>query len=432
MSSAAFVALVLFGSMIILFLLKVPIGFSLLLSSIIALVVCTDTPLQIIPQRLFNSTDSFPFMAVPFFVLSGAIMSHGGISQRLIAFCDSLIGHLPGGLGLVSVLACMFFAAISGSGAATTAAIGGIMIPQMVERNYDKNFASAINASGGTIGVIIPPSIPFVTYGVISGASIGALFVAGVIPGILMGLSMMAVILITSKKRGFKSEKRATGAEIWNSFKEAILAILLPVIILGGIYSGIFSATEAAVVSVVYAFIVSKFIYRSINWKELVEVFKEAAVSSASILLLIASAGVFGWILSNNNIPSMIANAMLSLSSNKIVILLLINLLLFIIGTFLDTVAALIILVPILLPIATTLGVDPVHLGMIMCVNLAIGQITPPFGCCLFVACGVASIKLEDIIKAIWPFILGLIVVVLVITFIPQLSLFLPGLRAGL
>lgn len=422
------VAMILFGSLLILFILKVPIGFAIGISSVLTLVVCTHIPLQIVPQRLFTATDSFPFMAVPFFILSGSLMECGGISRRLIALANSFLGAYHGGLGMVSVVACMFFAAISGSSAATTAAIGGIMIPAMVEHNYDVGFASAVNAAAGTIGIIIPPSIPFVTYGVLTGASIGAMFLAGIVPGLLMGLSLMLVVYIISCKRSYRDAQKASWKERWGAFKDSILALFMPIIVIGGIYTGFFTPTEAAVVAVVYAFIVGGLIYRELTMKTIIKVLTESAVSTAGILFLIAAASLFGWILTNNRIPDMIAKWLLSISGNPIVILLLINILLLVVGTFLDTTAALIILVPILFPICSQIGIDPIHFGMIICVNLAIGQVTPPFGICLFVACGVADIKLERIVRCVVPFILALIVDVLLVTYVPAFSLWLPKL----
>ena len=275
-------------------------------------------------------------------------MSQGGISERLIAFANALIGRFSGGLGLVSIAACMFFAAISGSSAATTAAIGGIMIPEMVKRKYDIDFAASINAAGGTIGVIIPPSIPFVTYGILTGTSVSTLFIAGFGPGLLMGLALMLVVYFISKKHGYKEEKKADIKEILTTFKDAVLAILMPVIVLGGIYSGLFTPTEAAVVAVVYGFVIGAFVYRNISLKSLFQILKDSAVSTAQILLLICSAALFGYVLTYNRIPDMIAEAILSISDEKYIIMLLITILLLLIGTFMDTIAALLIVVPIM------------------------------------------------------------------------------------
>lgn len=421
------IGLLMFGILIVLFIIKVPIGYALIISSIPAILL-SGMPLDIIPKRLFTACDSFAFMAVPFFILAGTLMSQGGISERLIAFANSLIGRFSGGLGLVSVVACMFFAAISGSSAATTAAIGGIMIPEMEKRGYARDFSAAINASGGTIGVIIPPSIPFVTYGILTGASVSTLFIAGFGPGICMGLALMVVIYFISKKHGYREDHKAGWGEIGRSFLRAVLAILMPVIVLGGIYSGKFTPTEAAVVAVVYGLIVGVFIYRNINFKSLVNILKDASVSTAQILLLICAANLFGYVLTYNRIPDMVASFVLGISTNKLVILLLIDVLLLIVGTFMDTVAALIILVPIFFPVISQLGVNPVHFGMIICVGLAIGMITPPFGCCLFVACGVADITLEAITKKVIPFIIALVAVLLLVTYFEPVSLFLPRL----
>lgn len=425
--STGLVALILFGSLFLLFLLKMPIGFSLMISSILVMVL-TGTGLEMVPKRLFTSCDSFAFMAVPFFILAGTLMSQGGISRRLCNFINSLLGRFPGGLGLVSVVACMFFAAISGSSAATTAAIGGMMIPEMVKRKYDKDFSAAINAAGGTIGVIIPPSIPFVTYGVLTGCSISTLFMAGFMPGVLMGLALMVVVVVISMKNGYKDTTKFSGREILKFFWDALLAMLMPVIVLGGIYTGLFTPTEAAVVAVVYGVIVGMFIYRNITPKSLMNILRDASASTAQVMILICAASLFGYVLTAHRIPDAIATFILGLSSNKWVILLLINLLLLLVGTFLDTTAAIIILVPILFPIINTIGVNPIHFGMILCVNLAVGFVTPPFGTCLFVACGVADTSLGAITKKILPFIAALLVVVALVTIFEPISLFLPKL----
>ncbi len=421
------IALVLFGTLLVLFLLKVPIGFALIISCIPAMMI-SGIPFDYIPKRLFTACDSFAFMAVPFFILAGTLMSQGGISERLIAFANALIGRFSGGLGLVSIAACMFFAAISGSSAATTAAIGGIMIPEMVKRKYDIDFAASINAAGGTIGVIIPPSIPFVTYGILTGTSVSTLFIAGFGPGLLMGLALMLVVYFISKKHGYKEEKKADIKEILTTFKDAVLAILMPVIVLGGIYSGLFTPTEAAVVAVVYGFVIGAFVYRNISLKSLFQILKDSAVSTAQILLLICSAALFGYVLTYNRIPDMIAEAILSISDEKYIIMLLITILLLLIGTFMDTIAALLIVVPIMFPVITQIGVNPVHFGMIICVTLALGMITPPFGVCLFVASGVANISLEAVTRKIIPFIIALLVVVFMVVYIEPISLFLPKL----
>ena len=429
--STGLVALILFGTLFLLFMLKMPIGFSLMISSILVMVL-TGTGLEMVPKRLFTSCDSFAFMAVPFFILAGTLMSQGGISRRLCNFINSVLGRFPGGLGLVSVVACMFFAAISGSSAATTAAIGGMMIPEMVKRKYDKDFSAAINAAGGTIGVIIPPSIPFVTYGVLTGCSISTLFMAGFVPGVLMGLALMVVVVIISVKKGYRDTTKFSGREILKFFWDALLAMLMPVIVLGGIYTGWFTPTEAAVVAVMYGVVVGMFVYRNITPKSLMKILRDAAGSTAQVMILICAASLFGYVLTAHRIPDAIATFILGLSSNKWVILLLINLLLLVVGTFLDTTAAIIILVPILLPIINTIGVDPIHFGMILCVNLAVGFVTPPFGTCLFVACGVADTSLGAITKKILPFIAALLVVVALVTIFEPISLFLPRLLGAM
>lgn len=425
--SAGTIGLIMFGLLAVLFLMKVPVGYALILASIPGILL-SGMPLDILPKRLFTACDSFTYMAVPFFLLAGTLMSQGGISQRLIAFAGALMGRFTGGLGLVSVASCMFFSAISGSSAATTAAIGGIMIPEMERRGYERDFAAAINAAGGTIGVIIPPSIPFVTYGILTGTSVSTLFLAGFGPGILMGLALMLVIYVTSRRRGYGESHKAGWGEIGRSFLHAFLALLMPVIVLGGIYSGKFTPTEAAVIAVAYGLLVGGLIYRSIDLKSLADILKESAVSTAQILLLICAANLFGYVLTYNRIPDMAAAAVLSLSSNKWVILLLIDVCVLLVGTFMDTVASLIILVPILFPVVSQLGVDPVQFGMILCVGLAIGMITPPFGCCLFVACGTAKLPLEALTKRAVPFIGALIAVLLLVTFFEPVSLALPRL----
>lgn len=354
-------------------------------------------------------------------------MERGGISRRLINFANALIGHLPGGLALVTVLASMFFAAISGSGPATVAAIGSIMIPGMVRQGYSIEFASATQATSGCIGVIIPPSIPMITYGVVTGASIGGLFMAGFIPGILFGLALMVVAFIISKKNNYVGTEPPSLAEIWRTFKEAIFALLMPIIILGGIYGGIFTPTEAANVAVIYGLIVGFFVYKELSIKDIAPILRTSAISTAMVMLIIACASAFGLILTREMIPNAIAEFFISISDNKYVFLLLVNIMLLIVGTFMETNAAIIILAPIFFPVAVQLGIDPIHFGIIMVISLAIGMVTPPLGVNLFVACGLSKLKIERVISANWLYLGVTILVLFLISYIPGIAMWLPS-----
>ncbi len=414
-------AVLLFVILAVLILINVPIAIALALSSVFIIAIIGQIPLITIPQKMFAALDSFPLMAAPFFILAGKLMEIGGISERLVNFANSLVGHLKGGLAHVSIVACMFFAAISGSGSATTAAIGGIMIPAMVKAGYDRNFSTAVQAVGGTTGIIIPPSVPLVLYGVSAGVSVSSLFLAGILPGILIGLSLMVVAYVISRKEGYGAEIERT--KLWKSFREATLALLMPVIILGGIYGGFFTPTEASVVAVVYGFIVGVFVYKQINLKTLREMLVSSVVTTSVILFIIASASIFGMVLTREKVPQSIATLLSESNLSPVVILLLVNLLLLIVGTFMETIAAIIILTPILLPVVTQIGIDPIHFGIIMTANLAIGLITPPVGVSLFVGARVGNTKFEPLVRAVVPFMLMMIVSVIIITFIPQLSM---------
>lgn len=418
-------AWLLFGILIVLFLINVPIAVALGLSSMIVLMVQQGVPLMVVVQKMFTSADSFTLMAVPFFILAGKLMETGGISKRLVDFASTIVGRFHGGLAIVSVVACMFFAAISGSAAATTAAVGAILIPAMTKRGYDKSFSTAVQAAGGTIGVMIPPSVPMILFGVIAGVSIGDLFIAGIIPGIFVGITLIVVAYVISRKRDYGKEAPSSLKEIFVSFNKAILAILMPVIILGGIYGGIFTPTEGSVVAVVYGLIIGLFVYKEIKWKDLPEIFISSAVTSSVIMFIISCASIFGFLLTREQIPQAISNAMLSITSNTIMLLIIINVILLIVGTFLETSAAIVILAPILAPIAAAAGIDLVHFGVIMVVNLAIGMITPPVGINLFVGANIANLRLEHVVRAIVPFLIILIIDVLIISFVPSLSLFL-------
>ncbi len=418
--------LVLFGSFALFLLLTVPIGISIGLATLVTILYTGSMPMEFLMKELVTSMDSFPIMAVPFFILAGDIMGKGGISDRIIRVASAIVGNVTGGFAIASIVTCMFFAAISGSGPATVAAVGGIMIPAMVRRGYDKKFAAAVVAAAGSLGVIIPPSIPMVIYGVGASASIGDLFIAGVIPGIVIGVVLMLYSYFHSKKAGYTGTgEKFSIANVGKAFWEAKWAMLIPVIILGGIYGGIFTPTEAAVVAVVYGLVAGMFLYRELKLKDLPKVLADSALTTATILIIVGTATAFGRLLTIYQIPNQVAEAMMSISESPIVIILLINILLLIVGCFMDTLAAIIILTPILLPIAIQIGYDPIHFGIIMVVNLAIGFITPPLGVNLFVASGISGLSIESIARAIIPFFLCMVVTLLLITFLPQLSLFL-------
>lgn len=417
-----------FVILIILFVINVPIAIALGLTTISIFWISGDVPLITLPQRMFAALDSFPLMAAPFFILAGKLMEHGGISEKIVEFAKSLVGQLKGGLAHVSILTCVIFAALSGSGAATTAAVGAVMITAMVKEGYNRNFSSAIQAAGGTTGMIIPPSVPLVMYGVSAGTSISDLFIAGLMPGLLIGLSLMLVAFIISKKEGYGASIESTSFKrIAATSKDAFLALLMPVIILGGIYGGIFTPTEASVIAVVYGFFVGFFIYRRLTLDVIRTILVESSITSSVILFIISTASLFGLLITREQIPQSFANLFVTLDLSPILIILLINLFLLIVGTFLETIAAIIILTPILLPVAVEIGVDPVHFGIIMAVNLSIGLITPPVGVSLFVASQVGKTKYEGVVRAILPFLLMMIVNLLLITFIPALSIGLVG-----
>lgn len=419
---------VLMGFLFLFFLLGVPVAISLGLASTAAVIVSGDISLLILVQRLFTSIDSFPLMAIPFFILAGKLMETGGISKRLINFANTLTGHLTGGLGLVAIIASMFFAAISGSSAATVAAVGTILIPSMVKKGYDRNFAGAVTAAGGELGVIIPPSVPLIVYGVATGTSISALFIAGFIPGILIGLSLMILVYLISKKRGYPKDKKASFKEKMVALKEASLALLMPFIILGGIYGGLFTPTEAAAVAVLYAFVVGVFVYKEIKLKNLFKILIDSGITTSIVMFIIANAGLFGLILSRAGVPGQLTNYFTSLTDNPFVFLLLVNILLLIIGMFMETSASVIILAPLLAPIAIAMGIDPVHFGVIMIVNLALGMCTPPLGINLFISCQVAKISIGDLAKGLIPFYIILIINLLLISYLPFLTMWLPSI----
>lgn len=418
---------VMFVLMFVLFLLTVPVAVAIGLSSSAALIMI-DMPIGFVVQQYFTGLNSFTLLAIPFFILAGALMESTGISQQIVDFVGSMVGHHSGGYAIVLIVACMFFAALSGSAAATVAAIGGIMVPHMVKKGYDARFSTATAAASAGLAVIIPPSISMILYCVATNVSITKLFTAGIIPGILLGLTEIVYARLVCKKNGFTGDEKKSGAERCATFKKAIWALFMPIIILGGIYGGFFTATEASAVAVAYAMIVGFFVYRTLTLKKLFETFKEAAIMVTVIMLVLSTAQLFAYILTYANVPTTVANWFIGFAANKYMFLVLINFFLLIVGMFFDPGPGMIILAPILAPAASAFGIDLVHFGLIMVINFSIGAITPPFAVNLFVASQIGGLKYEQIVRPILPYILLLIVDLLIITYIPPISLFLPGL----
>lgn len=420
--------IILFVSFLVLLLMNVPIAITLGLSSLVALLAEGIDPI-IVPMNVYASTSKFVLLAIPFFILGGNIMERVGISRRLIVLAEKFVGHLKGGMAIVCVLVACFFAAISGSGPATVAALGMIIIPAMIKTGYSPEFSSALMASSGAIGVIIPPSITFVVYGSIAGASIGTLFIAGVIPGILVGLGLVVVALVIGKKLDLKTSEKASFKERMIALKDAFWGLMMPVIILGGIYGGIFTPTEAAAVSAVYGLFVGLFIYRSINVKELYQILVDSTSQTAVVMLITATASLFAWVITVSGIGAAITALFIYVSGGStIIFFIIVNVILLIAGMFLDSTSALFIFTPLFLPVAKVLGIDLIHLGVVMIVNLAIGLVTPPVGVNLYVACGIGNINLTRISKAAIPLLLVSLGILLAITYVPQISLLLPGL----
>ena len=416
---------ILFVAFAILLLLNVPIAVALGLSTGLAVIV-SGLPLTLLVQRMVVANDSFPLMAIPFFILAGVAMTYGGVSKRLVAFADSMFGWMIGGLGIVAKLTGVFFSAISGSSAATTAAIGSILFPEMEKRGYDRSFSAAIVAAAGETGIIIPPSVPLVVYGVIAGVSIGDLFLGGVTPGFLLGVSLCFLIYSISKKKGYGGGEFKGVPNIWKAFVNAAWGLAMPVIILGGIYGGIFTPTEAAVVAVAYGFFVGFFIYRDLKLSDLPKVFEETVIGTAIVMFIMNAAGLFSWVITREQFPAHLAAFFVSLTTNPIIFLMLINVLLLVIGLFINASAAITILTPILVLIVIQLGIDPIFFGVIMATNLAIGCITPPVGVDLFVASSISKVSVAKMSRSILPFLAVLIVLQVVVTYFPSITMWLP------
>ncbi len=420
--------LILFGLFFLLVFLNVPIAVSLGLAAAAGLMY-GEFPLSVIPGILYSGTAKFTLLAIPFFILAGSIMEYAGISKRLISFANACVGHRKGGLMAVVVIVACFFAAISGSGPATVAAIGPVLIPAMVKAGYGKNLPAALVSASGAIGIIIPPSIAYVVYASCTDVSVGALFTAGIIPGIVVGFAYyFAAAWDSRNNKEIIAQPKMSGKDRLFAFKDAFWGLMTPVIILGGIYAGIFTPTEAAGIAVIYGLIVGVFIYREIKWKDLYSIFIESAVSSATVMFIIAAAAVFAWILTTSQIATQLSQIVLGVSENRYAILLIINVIFLIAGCFLDANSAFYILLPIIVPVLNAIGVDLLHAGVFLTINMAIGMITPPVGINLYVGCNVAEIPVSDIIRKIIPFLIAGLIALFLITYIPQISLFLPKL----
>ena len=431
--------LILFGSFFVMLFLNIPICVSLGLSSVFAMLYSGDKIASIVPTNVYGGMAKFLLLAIPFFVLSGNIMAKAGISTRLVQFIDDCIGHRRGGIAIVCVVVACFFGAISGSGPATVAALGIILIPAMINRGgFSAAFSSAMMATASSIAIVIPPSIAFVVYASITGVSVGDMFMGGILPGVMMGLALVIVIPPQVRKKGLTaSRERASWGQRWKSFRTAFWGFLMPVIILGGIYGGIFTPTEAAAVSVMYGLIVGLFIYREVKIRDLYDLLVDSGKTTGGIMLIIGAATLFSYICTVHGISSAAQNLLLTIAGNKYVFLLIVNVIFLIAGCFVDANSAMYIFIPIMYPVATKLGIDPIHFGVLSTVNLAIGQVTPPVGVNLFVAIGVSS-KLQDIkdktrvtiasiSKAVWPMIVACVITLLIVTYVPFFSTVLLG-----
>ena len=414
------------GVLILLIALGVPVAVSLGLASIIGLETFTTLPIILVAQRMFTGIDSFPLMAVPLFILAGNLMSAGGISERLVRFARALVGGMRGGLAASCVVTCMIFAAVSGSSVATTFAIGAVLIPAMVANGYPRPTAAAVQATSAELGVIIPPSIPLILYGVATDTSVGQLFIAGFGPGLLITGALILFLVVYCRVKGYGNEDGAVRIPLGPAAADAIIALVMPIIVIGGIYGGIFTPTEASGVAVAYSVIVGALIYRELTWKAFLKVMRDTSIATSVIMLIIAAAALFSFLLSRTGLPTLASTWVENTFTDKFTFLLAVNLFLFVVGMFIETAAAILVLAPILVPIAVGFGVDPVHFGLIMVVNLAMGMITPPVGVNLFAACQVARLPIEKIVPALLPFFVVIGICVMLVTYMPWISL---GLR---
>ncbi len=421
-------AIILVLSFITMLLIGVPIAVAIGLSTWLAVLSLGEVPTgYILAQRMSTGIASFPLLAIPFFILAGILMGEGGMARRLIDFAAALVGHFTGGLSYVSVLTCMMFGSISGSATAAVSSIGGFMIPEMNKKGYDRRFSVAVTTTAATTGLVIPPSNIMIVYAVVTGnLSVAAMFLAGVLPGIVVGLVIMIVAGSISRRRGYGGARRATAREVLRTGMRAALSLLLVVIVLAGILGGVFSATEAAAIAVLYAFVLAVLVYREVRLSDLPRILLRCGITTSVIMLLVGTSQAMSWLLAYENIPQSVSSAMLGLSENPLVILLLINVLLLAVGTFMDMTPAVLIFTPIFLPVVIGLGMDPIHFGIMMIVNLCIGLCTPPVGTCLFVGCGVGRTSIAEVTRPMVPFFLAMLMALMLITYVPWLSLWLP------
>ncbi len=414
---------------VILLTLNVPVAFSMGLAALLAIAAMGDLPAFVsVAHKVATGIDSFALLAIPFFILSGLLMGHGGIATRLIDFANVLVGRFRGGLAFVNILTCMFFGAISGSATAAISSVGGFMIPLMNKRGYDKNFNASVTVTAATTGLLIPPSNIMIVYSLATGGavSIAAIFFAGVIPGILVGLALMVVSAIISLKRNYGKGESLVKGESFIRFFRAIPALMLIVIVLGGILGGVFTPTEASAVAVLYSFILAVFFYKEVKCKDLPNILLQAGVTTSVVFMLIGTSMAMSWVLAAERVPQDISSALLGLTNNKIIVLLIINMILLAVGTFMDMTPAVLIFTPIFLPVAAQFGINPLHFGIIMIMNLCIGLCTPPVGTCLFLGCGIAQTNVTKVMKQILPFYAAMVLMLFVCSYIPQLSLWLP------
>ena len=419
-------ALVIFGLLAILMLTGMPISISLGLTVLTFLFTMTQVPLESVALKLFTGIEKFEIMAIPFFILAGNFLTHGGVAKRMINFATSMVGHWYGGLGLAGVLACALFAAVSGSSPATVVAIGSILLPAMVKAGFPNKFGAGVISTSGALGILIPPSIVMVMYSVATNTSVGALFMAGVIPGLALAATLGGVTWYRAKKFNYPRQPKASWSERWDSFRKSVWGLLLIVVVMGGIYSGIFTPTEAAAMSAVYAFVVAVFIYKDMGLKDVPKVLLNSANMSAMLLYIITNAVLFSFIMTNENIPQALADWMLGNGLGVITFLLAVNIILLLAGNFMEPSSIVLIFAPILFPVAMALGIHPVHFGIIMVVNMEVGMCHPPVGLNLYVASGITKMGITELTVAVWPWLLSMLGFLVVVTYVPELSLWFP------